>query len=149
MNGSTTCTVGFTIKHQSQITPNNISTEFCIRKAKELIHAYSCDPSYYQTALNELINHVGDRTIVVNAFINQFQNWQVNHQNKQNFFAFSYFFEKTCSSISLPWFYSRTSINNAFEKAKEKVPDNLILRCTEYCLTELHSKPSLQKFNSG
>ena len=36
-------------------------------KAKQLIHAYSCDPSYYQTALNELIRHFGDRTIVVNA----------------------------------------------------------------------------------
>ena len=30
-------------------------------KAKDLIHAYSCDPSYYQTALNELIRHFGDR----------------------------------------------------------------------------------------
>ena len=43
-------------------------------KAKDLIHAYSCDPSYYQTALNVLINHFGDRTIVVIAFINQLEN---------------------------------------------------------------------------
>ena len=74
-------------------------------KAKDLIHAYSCDPSYYQTALNELMNHFCDRTIVVNALIKQLENWQVNHQKKQN----------TCSGIPKPWFYSRPSINNAIE----------------------------------
>ena len=63
-------------------------------KNEDLIHAYSCDPSYYQTALNELINHFGDRTIVVNAFINQLENWQVNHQNKQSFVAFSSFLKR-------------------------------------------------------
>ena len=48
-------------------------------KAKDSIHAYSCDPSYYQTALNELINQFGDLNIVVNAVVNQLENWQVNH----------------------------------------------------------------------
>ena len=120
MNGSTTCKVGFTIKHQSQITPNNISTELCIRKAKELIHAYSCDPSYYQTALNELINHVGDRTIVVNAFINQFQNWQVNHQNKQNFFAFLYFLKRLSQAFLYLGFIADPQSTTLLKKPKKR-----------------------------
>ena len=120
MNGSTTCKVGFTIKQQSQITPNNISTELCIRKAKELIHAYSCDPSYYQTALNELINHVGDRTIVVNAFINQFQNWQVNYQNKQNFFAFLYFLKILVQAFLYLGFIADPQSTTLLKKPKKR-----------------------------
>ena len=57
-------------------------------EAKDLIQAFSWDPSYYQTALNELIIHFDEWTIVVNAFINQLENWPINHQNKKNFNAF-------------------------------------------------------------
>ena len=84
-----------------------------------MIHAYSCDPSYYQKSLNELINHFGDRTIVVNGFINKLEIWHVKNQNKQSVMAFS-FFEETRSGISIPWFYSRPSINNAIEKRQRK-----------------------------
>ena len=48
-------------------------------KAKTLTHAYSCDSSYYQIALNKLIRHFGDGTIVVIAFNNQLKNWQFPH----------------------------------------------------------------------
>ena len=58
-------------------------------KTKDLIHAYSCDPSYYQTALNELIS-----VIVLYAFINQLENWQMNFQDKQSFIAFSSFLKR-------------------------------------------------------
>ena len=68
-------------------------------KAKDLIHAYSCDPSYYQTALNELMRHFGDRTIVANAFINQHENWQMNFQKSK---AFPHFWKDLCkTSITL------------------------------------------------
>ena len=82
-----------------------------IGEAKDLIHAYSCDPSYYQTALNELIRLFGDRTIVVNAFSNQLENWQMNFQNKQSFIAFSSFL-KTCASLPIPWRYRRPPVYN-------------------------------------
>ena len=45
-------------------------------KTKDVIQAYSCDPAYYSTALNELMSYFGDPTIVVNAFINQLENWK-------------------------------------------------------------------------
>ena len=43
-------------------------------KAKDVIQAYSCDPAYYITALNELMSYFGDPTIMVNAFKNQLEN---------------------------------------------------------------------------
>ena len=81
------------IHHNTSITDTNRITYLqnsVSGKAKDLIHAYSCDPSYYQRALNELINHFGDWTIVVNAFISQL----VNHQNKNSFIAFSSFLKR-------------------------------------------------------
>ena len=94
-------------------------------KAKELIHAYSCDPSYYQTALNELINHFGDRTIVVNAFVNQLEIWQVNHQNKQSFVDFSSFWKRLVQAFQYLDFIAELQSTTLLKKAKEKVPHNL------------------------
>ena len=115
-------------------------------KAKNLIHRYSSDSSYYQTALNELINHFGDRTIVVNAFINQLENWQVNHQNKQSFFAFSRFLKTLVHAFQYLDFIADLQSTTLMKKATEKVPHNLILKWTEHCLTEFHSDPSLAEF---
>ena len=117
-------------------------------KAKDLIHAYSCDPSYYQAALNHLINHFCDRTIVVNALINQLKKLASQSSEQAKFYCHFVLFEKTCicSVIPIPWFYSRPSINNATKKAKEKVPHNLILIWTEHCPTEFRSDPSLAEF---
>ena len=64
-------------------------------KAKDVIQAYSCDPAYYSTALNELMSYFGDPAIVVNAFINQLENWKsTNDYNKQNFVAFALFLKR-------------------------------------------------------
>ena len=92
------------IHHNTSITDTHRMTYLensLSGKEKDLIHAYSCDQSYYQTALNELINHFGDQTIVVNTSIDRLKNWQVNYQNKQSFIAFSSF-ETVCSGISIP-----------------------------------------------
>ena len=57
-------------------------------KAQELIHAYSFNPAYYNTALNEIISPFGD-PVEVNAFINQLENWKCNiNYKKQSFIAF-------------------------------------------------------------
>ena len=89
-------------------------------KAKDLIHAYSCDPSYYQTALNELINHFGDRTIVVNAFINQLENWQVSHQNKQSFIAFSSFLKRLVQAFQYLGFIADLQSTTLLKKSQRK-----------------------------
>ena len=67
-----------TDKHRIQYLQNSVSGY-----AKDMIHAYSSDLSYYQTALNELndelIENFGDRSIIVNAFIHQLEKWQMNY----------------------------------------------------------------------
>ena len=51
-------------------------------KAKDVIQAYSCDPAYYSTPLNELMSYFVEPTIVVNAFINQLENWKSTNDYK-------------------------------------------------------------------
>ena len=113
---------------------------------KQKIHAYSCDPSHYQKALNELINHFGDRTIVVNAYINQLKNWHVDNQNKQSVTAFSSFLKKLVHTFQYLGFIADLQSTTLLKEAKEKVPHNLILKWTKHCLTEFHSHPFLAEF---
>ena len=115
-------------------------------KAKDLIHAYSCDPSYYQTALNETIRHSGDRTIIVNTFINQLENWQMNFQNKQSFIAFSSFLKRLVQAFQYLGFTADLQSTTLIKKVKEKTPHHLVLKWTEHCLTDLSSDPTLVDF---
>ena len=115
-------------------------------KAKDLIHAYSVDPSYYETALNELIQHFGDRTIVVNAFIKQLENCQMNVQNKQSFIAFSSFLNRLVQAFQYLGFTVDLQSTTPIWKAKEKTPHHLVLKWTEHCLTELSSVPIFVDF---
>ena len=115
-------------------------------KAKDLIHAYSCDPSYYQTALNELMRHFGDRIIVINAFINQLENWQMNFQNKQSFIAFSSFLKRLVQAFVCLGFTADLQSTTLIRKAKEKTKHHLVLKWTEHCLSELSSDPTLVDF---
>ena len=137
------------IHHNTSITDTHRKTYLqnsVSGKAKDLIHAYSCDPSYYQKALNEVLNHFGDRTIVVNAFINQLENWQVNHQNKQILIAFSSFLKRLVQAFQYLGFIADLQSTTLLKKANEKVPHNLIIKWTEHCLAEFHSDPSLAEF---
>ena len=106
-----------TDKHRIQYLQDSVSG-----KAKDLIHAYSCDPSYYQTALNEPIRHFGDRTIVVNAFINQLENWQMNFQNKQSFIAFSSFLKRLVQAFQYLGFTAelQSSLQHSLRKPRRK-----------------------------
>ena len=119
---------------------------FVSGKAMDLIHAYSCDPSYYQTDLNELIRHFSDRTIVVNAFLNQLKNWQMNLQNKQSFIAFSSFLKRLVQAFQYLGLTADLQSTILIKKAKEKTPHHLFLKWTEHCLTELSSDPTLVDF---
>ena len=115
-------------------------------KAEDLIHAYSCYPSYYQTALNELVRHFGDRTIVVNAFINQLENWQMNFENKQSIIAFSSFLKRLVQAFQYLGFTAGLQSKTLIKKAKKKTQHHLVLNRTEHCLTELSSDPNLVDF---
>ena len=115
-------------------------------KAKDLIHAYSCNPSYYQTTLNEVIRYFVDRTVVVNAFINQLENWQMNFQIKQSFIAFSSFLKRIVQAFQYLGFTADHQSTTLIKKAKEKTPHHLVLKWAEHCLTELSSDPTLVDF---
>ena len=115
-------------------------------KSKHLIQAYSCDPSYYQTAQNELIRHFGDRTIVVNKFINQLENWQMNFQNKQSFIAFSSFLKRLVQAFQYLGCTADLQSTTLIKKAKEKTPHQFVLKWTEHFLTERSSDPTLVNF---
>ena len=115
-------------------------------KAKELIHAYSCGSTYHQTALNEIIRHFGDRTIIVNEFNNQLENWQVNFKNKQSFIAFPSFLNRLVQAFQYLGFKADLQSTTLIKKTKAKTPHHLVLKCTEHCLTELSSDPVLVDF---
>ena len=71
-----------------------------VGKAKEKFQAYSCDPAYYAIALKELMDHFGDPSIVVNAFINQLEAWRPNNDyNKQEFCIFCFFSQTISASF--------------------------------------------------
>ena len=116
-------------------------------KTKDLIHAYSCDPPDYQTALNELIRHLGDRTIIVKVFINQLENWQMSFQNKLKFFAFSTFVKQFLQAFQYLGFTADLQSTTLIKKAKEKTPHHLFLKWTESCLTEPSSDLTLVDFD--
>ena len=128
------------IKDKHQLTYLQV---FVPGKAKDTIHAYFCDPSCYETALSELINQFGDPTIMINAFINLLEKWQVINQNKQCYIAFSSSLKKLVQAFQCLVFMAGLQSTTLLVKAKEKVPHNLILKWTEHCLTEFHSDQPL------
>ena len=66
-----------------------------VGEAKEKTQAFSCDPAYYPIALKELMNHFGDPSLVLNAFINQLEAWHPNNDyNKQNFVSLASFLKR-------------------------------------------------------
>ena len=115
-------------------------------KAKDVIQAYSCDPAYYSTALNELMSNISDPTIVVNAFINQLENWKsTNDYNKQNFVAFASFLKRLVQAFQYLG-YTELQSSTLMKKAKEKVPHNILLKWTEHTVTSIETPTTLVEF---
>ena len=73
---------GITDTHRITYLQNSVSG-----KTKQIIESYSCNPAYYETALNELMNHFGDPSVVVSAFINQLESWHATDSNNKNSFV--------------------------------------------------------------
>ena len=134
--------ISITDTHRITYLQNSVSG-----KAKDLIHAYSCDPSYYNTALNEIMCRFGDPSVVVNAFINQLESWKCNSSyNKQSFIAFSSFLKRLVQAFQNLGFQADLQSSTLLRKAKEKIPHNLLLKWTEYTLTENVTTTTLVEF---
>ena len=116
-------------------------------KAKDVIQAYSCDPAYYSTALNELMSYFGNPTIVANAFINQLENWKSTiGYNKQNFVAFALFLKRLVQAFQYLGYTADLQSSTLMKKAKEKVPHNILLKWTEYTVTSVETPATVVEF---
>ena len=123
-------------KHFLNLVHNNISLtdthritylqNSVVGKAKKKIQAYSWDPAYYLIALKELMDHFGDASIVVNAFINQLEAWCPNNDyNKQNFVSFASFLKRLVQAFDYLGCKADLQSSTLMMKAKEKIPHNI------------------------
>ena len=133
---------GITDTHRITYLQNSVSW-----KAKQIIESYSCNPAYYETALNELMNHFGDPSVVVSAFINQLESWHdTDSNNKKSFVAFSNFLKRLVQTFEYLGFQADLQSSTLLKKAKEKVPYNILLKWTEHRLTTTAEPASLRSF---
>ena len=118
-----------------------------VGKAKEKIQAYSCDPAYYVIALKELMDHFGDPSIVVNAFINQLETWRPNNDyNKQSFVSFASFLKRLVQAFEYLGFKADLQSSTLMQTAKEKIPHNILIKWTEYTITSIGNQPTVFDF---
>ena len=92
-----------------------------IGKAKDVMRAHLCDPTYYNTALNKLISCFADPTIVMKAFINQLVTSEsTKDYNKRNLVAFDSFLKRLVQAF-LDLVYTADLHSSALmKKAEEK-----------------------------
>ena len=118
-----------------------------VGKTKEKIQPYSCDPAYNPTALKELMNHFGDPTFVVNAFINQLEGWHPNKDyNKQNFVSFASFLKRLVQAFDYLGFKADLQSSTLMKKAKEKIPHYILIKWREHTITSIGNQPTLFEF---
>ena len=89
----------------------------------------------------------GDPSVVFNAFINQLESWKCNSSyNKQSFIAFSSFLKRLVQAFQNLGFQADLQSSTLLRKAKEKIPHNLLLKWTEYTLTDNVTTTTLVEF---
>ena len=133
---------GITDTHRIRYLQNSVSG-----KAKKIIESYSCNPAYYETALNELMNHFGDPSVVVSAFINQLESHGTPLiQIKKSFVKFSNFLKRLVQTFEYLGFQADLQSSTLLKKANEKVPYNILLKWTEHRLTTKAEPASLRSF---
>ena len=120
-----------------------------VGKAKEKIQAYSCDPIYYAIASKELMDHF-DPSIVVNAFIKQLEAWRPNTDyNTQIFVSFASLLKRLVQAFEYLGFKADLQSSTLMKKAKEKIPQNILIKWTEYKITSIGNQPTVMIFRSG
>ena len=93
------------------------------------------------------MSYFGDPTIVVNAFINQSENWKsTNDYNKQNYVAFALFLKRLLQAFQYLGYTADLQSSTLMKKAKEKVPHNILLKWTEYTVTSIETPATLVEF---
>ena len=93
------------------------------------------------------MNLFGDPSIVVNAFINQLEAWRPNNDyKKQNFVPFVLFFKRLVQAFDYLGFKADIQSSTLMKKAKEKIPDNILIKWTEHTIASIGNQPTLSEF---
>ena len=133
---------GITDTHRITYLQNSISGN-----EKQIIESYSCNPTYYETAQNEQMNHFEDLSVVVSTFINQLESWHAtDSNNEKSFVAFSHFLKSLVQTFEYLGFQADLQSSTLLKKAKEKVSYNILLKWTEHRLTATTEPASLRSF---
>ena len=132
-------TISIRDKHRITYLQNSV-----VGKTKAIIQAYLSDPAYYLIALNELMDHFGDPSIVLNALINQLEAWRPNNDyNKQIFVSSASFLKRLVQAFDYLVFKADFQSSRLMKKAKQKIRHNILINWTEHTVTLVFSQHSL------
>ena len=93
------------------------------------------------------MNHFGDPSIVVNAFINQLKAWRPNNDyNKQNFSSFASFLKRLVQAFEYLVFKAHLQRSTLMKKPNEKIPHNILIKWTEYTIKSIGNQPTVFDF---
>ena len=93
------------------------------------------------------MDHFGDPSIVVNAFINQLEAWRPNNGfNKKNFVSFASFLKCLVQSFEYLGFKADLQSSTLMKKAKEKISHNILIKLTEYTITSIGNQQIVSDF---
>ena len=93
------------------------------------------------------MDHFGDPSFVVNAFINKLEAWRpINHYNKQIFVSFASFLKRLVQAFESLGFKADLESSTLMKKAKEKFPHNILIKWTEYTRKSFGNQPTVSDF---
>ena len=92
------------------------------------------------------MDHFGDLSIVVNAFINQLKAWRTNNElNQQKIVSFASFLKRLVQTFEYLGFKANLQSSTLMKNAKEKFPHNILIKWTEYT-TSIGNQPKVSDF---
>ena len=115
-------------------------------KAKALIKGYSCNPAFYKAALRDFQNHFGDSNYIVNAFIQQIKTWPSSTSNNCSVVSFASFLKNLIRTFRNLGFQADLHSTALLKLIKNKFPDNLLMKWTEYAVRENVQNNNVQLF---
>ena len=99
-------------------------------KAKELIKGYSCNPVFYKPALEHLKSLFGHTFIV--AYIRKLETWPAATKSRHLFVSFAALLKQMVQTFKNRNFNADLNSSTLTKLVKNKVPQDLLLKWTEY-----------------
>ena len=86
--------------------------------------------------MRDLQNHFGDSNYFVNAFIQQIETWPSSTNNNRSVVSFASFLKQLVRTFQNLGFQADLHSTALLKLIKTKVPDNLLMKWTEYAVRE-------------